>query len=299
MIVKDKFSLLKDKPNILNLSSGAIKAHSVENGQRKLFVMLDLETKISHFAKKRLLKLTGDKEERKKIAIVTLEDYVLPVSYNKRTDQMIINLSALGATDITPTSPDPRTLYSSIVYAFTFYNLITEKFKVNKNISSSIINYLLSVFVRVFGKDYGLLAAYASEIPKLKFLIACYVYESFFGFKGETAYRAATTISMFDYHQIKSDLDKFDFTDIDGLVNSLSYFRVMPGLNRHLFAKKFFVFFGINFLPALEDLSRFISILTTSTVSGTIIVPTFISIKYNQKEFNNILEISRLIFKRK
>jgi len=55
---------------------------------------------------------------------------------------------------------------------------------------------------------------------------------------------------------------------------------------------------GLNFMPAMEDMSRFISILTTSDVRGSNIVPAWIS-KYNERAYQNILEISKNIFKRR
>ena len=72
----------------------------------------------------------------------------------------------------------------------------------------------------------------------------------------------------------------------------------MPGLNVYMFLAEIVKRFGFNFLPALEDLSRFISILTASNIPGTSVVPSFLS-KYDETSFNNILQISKSIFKRR
>lgn len=298
MIIKDKFSLLKDKSNIIDISASTISRVLVANGVKKAHSILKLEKKISHFAKDKVLKLLSDPKESKNIAIVNIPKYVLPVTYNKGTKQIIINIAPFGTDDIGPTSPDTRTLYSAIVYGYIFYTLVTKKYDVKQSLSSPIILFLITLLIRLFAKEYGLLGAYSGRIPLLKFLTSCYVYSSFFGIKGSKAYRMASSASQFNYKDIEKELNKIDFSDIDGLIDSLSKLKAMPGLNKHVFTKKFLTFFGINFLPALEDLSRFIAILTSATVSGSTIVPTYLSVKYNETEFNKIIKISETIFRK-
>ena len=58
----------------------------------------------------------------------------------------------------------------------------------------------------------------------------------------------------------------------------------------------FFRTTGMSFLPALEDFSRFICIMTSISMKGSNIVPTYIS-KYNEDSFLRIIEISKLFFK--
>jgi len=51
-VVKDKFTLLKDVPNVLNLSASVIKTNSVEGGPKTLAATLKLiERRINHFTK--------------------------------------------------------------------------------------------------------------------------------------------------------------------------------------------------------------------------------------------------------
>lgn len=291
MVIKDKFSLLKDLPNVLNLSKSVINTYKIEGGPRKIFVIIELmKNRINHFTKDSILDLVSDIKEREKIDIVNIQNYLLPVTYNKNDGGMIINLISMGSDDIS--RHDPKNVYASLVYAYTFSKLISKKVQINDKYFSTISNFLLSIFIRLFGKDYGLLGIYSVEIPKLKFLTNYYILNSFFGIVGKNALRLASTASSFNYKDIEDDLNKFDFSDITGFINSLSHFKVMPGINKYVFSSKVLRLFGHGFLPALEDLSRFISIITTSSLSGSNVVPTFIS-KYNEVEYSKIIELSK------
>ena len=50
MVVKEKFSLLRDVPNVLDISASTVKANSIEDGPRTLAATLKLiERRINHF----------------------------------------------------------------------------------------------------------------------------------------------------------------------------------------------------------------------------------------------------------
>jgi len=296
MIVKEKFQLLKGVPNILNLSSSVIKAHEIELGPRKVFLTLQMnERKISHDTKSFVYSFISNIDKRNTLKLVHMPNYTLPISYNKKSKNMIINLHPFDTDDIS--GVDPKNVYASLVYAICFSSLASGKVKVPETYASVIVNYLLAVMVRMFGKDYGLVGIYATEIPKLKFLLTCYVYGAFFGISNETKmFRKAAVISQYDYRQDVNELKKYDFRDIEDFIKALSDLRVMPGITRYTFTAKFLRLLGLNFLPALEDLSRFISSLLVATVSGSTIIPRFIY-TYNIKEFSRVVEITKRIFR--
>jgi len=298
MIIKDKFSLLRGVDNTLSLSSSTLKKVSVEDGPQDMFHMLRLiERRINHFTKRRIFGLISSPIDRKIIKVVNLPSYLLPVSYNSPTKEMIINLSTFGISSIEPTKPGPYNLYACLVYGICFRDLVTGRSGVNERYSSIFASYLTSVFIRLFGKDYGLIGTFATEIPKLKFLINCYVLGSFFGMSGERLFRRAEGASGFNFRKVLDELKKYDFSEIGDFISSLSDLRVMPGVSKHSFTSKIIQRLTVNFLPGLEDLPRFIAIMTTSNILGSNIVPTNIY-RYNEDEFNNILEISKVIFKR-
>jgi len=299
MIVKEKFDLLKGVDNILNLPSSRIKKMEIENGPRKLFVVLELmKSRISHYTKDEIFKLISGIEARKKIHIVVFPTYSLSVSYNKPTKGQVINLSSFGVDDILSTKPGPQNLYALMVYSIVFSDLVSGKFKVTNKYSTPITNYFTSILLRLFGKEYGLLGSFSSEISKLKFLTNAYILGSFFGITGVPAYKRAAAASAFDYRPIKDKLKRYDFKNINDFILSLSELNVMPNLNRHNFTARVLRQFGFNFLPALEDLSRFIATIATADIKGSTVVSTYLH-KYNERDYNAILEISKVLFKRK
>jgi len=161
-----------------------------------------------------------------------------------------------------------------------------------------IISYLNTVLIRIFGKSYGLYGQYTYQLAKMKFVLSVYILSSFFGESGTSLYRKAMSISTYNYKEIEDEIKNINFNDIMGLIEALDKLKIMPGINKHSFAKRIYSFLGVNFLPALEDLSRFISVLSTSTVKGNTIASTGLLSSYNKTEYMKIIEISKIIFKK-
>jgi hypothetical protein len=299
MVIKQDFELLKDIPNLLSLSASSIKEVRIDNGPRKVFVVLKLmENKIKHFTKDKIIDTLGILEKRKMYDVVNLPDYSLHVSYNKPTKQMIINLSPFNTDDIYPNNPDPKNIYALMVYAICFHTLITEKVEIPEKHFAVISSFLTSMFVQVFGREFGLLGAYSNEISKLKFLIASYILTSFFGEDQNKSFRKAAVVSGINLKNIQEDLEKgnYNLNNIFDFVKALSDLKVMPGITKYSFTKKLYSFIGPSFLPGLEDLSRFISIITTSSISGSNVVNTMLH-RYNKDDYIQLLEISKIVFK--
>ena len=260
IIVKKQFNLLKGVDNIVSMPASAIKRASIDKGPRKIFVNLELEKKrINH--------------------VVNLPNYVLPISYNLPTKGMVINLSPFGVDDVLSTKPGPQNLYALLVYGITFSEIVSRKIKVSDRYVAVMADYLTSLLIRFFGKQYGLLGSFSGKIVTLKFLTNCYLYGSFFGITGTPAFRKAAAATALNFKEIENKLKRYDFTTIDDYILSLSELKVLPNINRHIFAGKFLQQLGIN-------------------IRGSNIVPTWIS-KYNERAYNSILEISRTIFKKK
>lgn len=297
MIIKEKFTLLKDIPNILRLSSAEINKYSVPNGPRKVFVpLVMMKDRIDHYTKDKIFDIISDIEKRKQLVILNYPNYNLHVSYNLPTKQMVININKFGVDDIYPINPDPKNLYACLVYAICFKNLVTKTINIPDSYFSTVVNFILSIFVRLFGKEYGLLGTYSTEITKLKFLISCYVTMSFFGMSREEAYRKSGVVSSFNYREILENLNEFDFRNIEDFIKSLSDLGVMPGITKYSFTARLLRSLSVDFIPAFEDLSRFISIITTSSIKGSSVVPTHV-FGFNEDEYRKLLEISKIIFK--
>jgi len=299
MIVKEKFDLLKGMDNVMRLSAADVKRYSVTDGPHRVFVMIELnKNKIAnHYTKEKIFrKLTLLKERN--LEVLNLPDYQLPISYNLSTKNMIINISPFGINDLETDKPGPYNTYALMVYAIVFGDLVSGKTKVSESYAPVFSNYFSSIFMRLFGKQYGLLGSFARQIPKMRFLTNLYVLDSFFGIKGLPAYKKAATASAFDYKEISDNLSGYDFSNINYFIKALSDFGVMPNISRHLFAQKLLNFFKLEGMPAFEDCSRLIATIATSDIKGSYVVPTIFS-KYNEKEYGKILEISRSIFKKR
>lgn len=296
MVVKEKFTLLKDIPNILNISSSGMSAFRVEDGIETFKSILSLlEKKINHFTKDKSFK--DLKENPNLVEIVYIPKYPLPVAYNKPTNQILINLSSFNTREITTMNPSSRDLYGCLVYGICFKELVTTQ-SIPDRFAGHITAYLLSVFTTIFGKEYGLLGIYSTQIPKLKFMISCYIYSSFFNITGNRLYQNASIATAYNYKNDLELLNKFDFSDANDFIKALDQLKVFPGVSKYNFVSKILRMLSIHFIPAIEDCARFISVLTTSNVPGitTALSPAFYY-RYNETEFDIIMQISKRIFK--
>jgi len=296
MQIIENFSLLKGVPNILNYDKSKLSRISIGGGATKISNVLKLiENRINHHTKQKVFNTLNELKKDKSIVVLTqIEKYILPVTYNTPTKSIIINLQPFGTDDISRL--DPRNIYACMVYGICFKELVTKKTSVPFSASGSISAFLTTTIMRLFGKEFGLLGVYATQIPALKFLTTCYVLANMFGEQSKSSlYKKASMSAYIDFRPYIDKLSSYDFTDINDYIKSLSEMKVMPGITRHTFAARIIKSLTVNFLPAFEDPSRFISILTTSDLPGSSIVPTFIS-KYNTSEFDKILQISKRIF---
>jgi hypothetical protein len=193
-------------------------------------------------------------------------------------------------------SLNPNDLYASLVYAYAFSLLVNKQFKISESYAKPIIDYMLSFYIQVFGKDYGLVGIYASGIPKLKFLIACYILSAYFGHNtGKNLFNKAIPLAPYAYSEEYGELLKYDFSKIEDFIKALSDLKVMPGLSITKFTSKLYRFFGINILPAIEDCSRFFCNILTSSISGNSMVPKFL-FKYNESRYHTLIDITRRMF---
>src|SRR4030042_5783760 len=298
MFVKERFKLVTSQ-NIIQLSKNDILRYSLPKGPTKIASVLQMvEDKVNHFTKARIYRYLSEKALYR-TAVLIIPDYPFSVSWNAPTNQIVINLHNFGIDDIYPNNPDPLNLYALMVYGISFSNLANGSVTISPNHYPPMAAFLFTLFIRLFGKEYGLSTSFSTELSKLYFLLQVYVLASFFEVTGSEAYVKASISSMFDYKEYIDFLNNYDFKDTGHFVACLSDFKIMPGITKTKFSEKFWRYFGVDFLPALEDISRFISIMTCVSIPGSSIVPTYLAKKYNVSEFNKIMEISKVIFSRK
>lgn len=296
MIIKKDFRLVSGTPNILSVPESVINSYTrEENSPRHVFALLELKKRqVRHFTNSKIFDLISDLNKRDIIQVVNFDRYPLHATYNNPTKGLIVNLKPFEVVEIS--NLNPNDLYAAIVYAYSFSKLVTGKYKLSENYARTIVNYLLSFFVQVFGKDYGLVGIYAKNIPRLKFLIACYILASFYGYSNNSRlYKKATSLAPYSLGEELKILQKFDFQRVDEFIKALSEMKVMPGLTVQKFTSKLFRFFGINILPAMEDISRFFSVILTSSVPGSRVAPRNL-FKYNEREYHTLIDIMRRMF---
>lgn len=291
MVIKDKFTLLSGNDNVLNLSQSQIDSLTLEPNLTKL-VYASLEIKsnlIHHTGFDKILKYLETAITTKDLDVIYWDQYSISASYNKKTKSKIINIAPFNAKDINRVSY--MNLYAAVVYSYAFEKFVTEKIKLPFSMTPMISNYWFSFFVRAFGRDYGMTGTYSSKLPGLKFLITAYIMIAFFGKPQNVAtYNLAKKYSGYDYKDDLNVLKQKDLTDIKGLIQSLSDIGIMPGLNLVKFTSKVVKYFnGISFLPAFEDLSRFMSLLLVSSINNQSIAKPFIK-GYNEKIYTQLLK---------
>lgn len=297
MLIKDNFRLVSNVPNVITMSPAMVKNYSYEeNSPRHIFAFLELKRKsVPHFSNNTIFNLISDKKKREYIEVVDLDQYPLTCSYNKKTKGMMINLKPFGVKEISSLSPND--LYGSLVYSYAFRQLVTKKFKLRDAYAKHVIDFLLSLFVQLFGRKYGLLATYSSGIAKLKFLISCYVYAAFFGHSmNMQLFKTAAKAAPYLYHNEIEMLKKYDYRKIEDFIQALSDMKIMPGMNLIRFTATIHSFMKVEMLAALEDCSRFFCAILTSNIPGSRVVPSYIS-KYNERAYYAIVDIMRGIFK--
>jgi hypothetical protein len=289
MKIKETFSLLKGVPNILNLSKNQIQDASIEgNTPKHAYVALELKKNIiRHFAFDKILEYVKNVKTSNDLGIIINEQYPLVVSYSHKANSKIVNISPFNVKDLARVSY--MNLYGSIVYAYTFDSLINGRLRIPDNMVKVISNFWFSFFVQVFGRDYGMTGTYSSKLPGLKFLITAYLLIAFFGRKQDkSTYRLAKQYSGYQYEDKEDVLKRIDLSDFREFIQSLSLTETMPGFNVIKFTTKIMRIFDPQILPGFEDLSRFMSLIMTSSIAQQNIAKPFIH-KYNQEAYMTML----------
>jgi len=299
-VVKDKFNLISTIDNIENLNKSQIDRMALENGVKKMYN--SIRTTVVKSGDQFYARVISNISMQKKYGLtfydfipILYDNYKMAVVYNKPTKDILINISYYNVDDIYGNKPDPRTLISCIIYGFVLERIIEKKVNIHESFAGPIITFLNTAVLSIFGKNYGLIGAYSNRIPILKYLTACYVLCSFFGISGNNLFEKAKQYANVDFRDDTSELSKYDFSNILHYIKVISDAHIMPGFNVHEFTNKIYRFLGIHFLAAFEDFSRFMALMTISSIAGNTFVPFSLK-KYNQKEYNKIILTCKKLF---
>lgn len=285
-MIKKKITLLGNTDNLFSFSDNVIDNYLIDEDARNSFqTYVDnfSHRSKSHVTYKYIKKHIDNKFE--KFDVVRMTKYPLPVTFNTTTRRAVINISALGKRSVN--SIEPRDLYALVCYAHTFANLVMSD--INKSLDGLVSDFMSAIFLKTFAKRFGLVGSYEALVPSMRFLVTTYVLVSFFDYSPSAAYKKAVALSKFKIDTIKIDLNSYDFSKITNLIGALDKSGTMPGLNLYMFISTMMNRYGNYNLVLFEDLSRFYSLLFTSTInSNTIITPQLIYI--NEKLSDKILK---------
>lgn len=277
MKITEKFTLLEGVPNILNLSKSQIETFtSEENTPKHVYATLELKKSvIRHDGFKKILDYVRNVKQTQDLNVLVNPQYPLVVSYSQKAHSKIINILPFNAQDLAKVSYN--NLYGALLYAYTFDSFVNGRLRVPDSMAQVITNYWYSLFMRVFGRAYGLTGTYSSKLPALKFLITAYILITFFGRKQDRAtYNLAKQYSGFQYDDILDILNRVDLSNIRGFVQALSLSETFPGFNVIRFTTVIHRRFDVQMLPFFEDLARFMSLIMTSSYAQQNFAKSFI-----------------------
>jgi len=290
MIIKENLELMSgvsDKiPNILDVNKNTLKGFEVsdENGE-----FIKMQAKI-YGKGRRDHRYPIIEKNIDKFVICFIDKYPLPGSMS-RDGYPVLNLSVLPERDISDFKP--ADIYSIFVYSYYLTSFFKNK-PFRKEIAEQIINYYFLLFMSMFGKRHGLVGSYKYLIPKLRFLIYLYVYVGMFGMnQDEKLYRTITSDMLqtpVNYNEMNLD---DDFSSPVGFFNSIRKNGIMR-ISENVFINGIIKRTGnVYSLPAFEDVSRFFSTLTSSTIVGNLIFSSFWKkIETKGSIYNKLLHLS-------
>ena len=285
MIYNKKLELIKGVPNWLELGQSNLDKIQVATGNKFLATISILGIGKSHFLYKKIISV---KDLDRKIVVANVADYPLPVTWNIPTKSIIINTSPFGAISLDSKKIGAPNLFALLVYGFVIDRYLTGKAKFSEDDYNLTFLFLLSLVVRLLARKFGLLASKDPVvIAKLKFILGCYVCRAFFDIKD---LHHICRISQVSYSSNADEIfNKYDFTSIFQFIKALNDENVFPGISKYYFTSIALKFFGIDFLPALENPIRLYASIADATCPNSTMIRSFIP-KYNLAVSNKIMD---------
>lgn len=289
---KDKLLLLANADNIFDFNQRTIDAQkldpaSVQNiiNTMKLFV----PKAKAHFAHNLITRQLDNGLHR--FDFVPIK-HPLPSAFNIREKKIIINTSIWRKKDVL--NVDPRDIYTSLVYGFVgaYYTVKS----IDSKDTEVVMDYMANIWIKIFGKKYGLIGSYTKYIPMLRFLVNVHTLVSFFNIPQGIAYKTASNLAKFNMSELEINPDDYDFYNTKDFIRTLSDSGVLFGISLHEFAATIIKFLGTVTLPMFEDGMRFMATIAGSSVNSNTIFPPSIP-KYNMQLFDRLINGMEKTFK--
>lgn len=286
MKIRENFNIIKGIPNVCKLSRSKIDSIRLkETSIERMSSMLDLAaSSVYHPTNTFISDLSRSlKKKNSPVVPVSVESYPLFSIYNIPTNQVLLNVVPFRVEEVVRIPI--RNLYATCIYSLTFRSAAFETIPVEH--VGLISSFFLSVFFKLFGRKYGLLASYSSLISDLKYILTVYTAVGLFGLKqNEELYKRAAAASSFGDYQ-KYDLDNFDFSNLKSVISALNQLQIFPGFNDYEFVNRVTTVLNLQFLPMFEDLPRLLSTIIACDIPGNSIFPSFIK-SFNKSVFMSL-----------
>lgn len=288
MIVKPSFELIYGKTskiyNVFPINSKQLDEFKISNED-----FFHLKILCTSFAR---TQSSGDivLDNINDIIAVRVPSYPLP-GFITKDGKGVINLSVLSSEYISDYSS--ADVYSLFLYVISLKLFITNT-PFEKEIENHVTNFIISKFMGLFGKKYGLLGSHKGLIPYMQVIIALYVHTAMMG--NELNKEEISKISsryLVDANELKM-LNEINTTI--GFLKILKYNNIIP-ISENKFSTTIINIAGVSALPLFEDISRFFATILASSVPGNSIFSRFWG-KGNRKLYEKIIEIGNINLKR-
>lgn len=291
--IREKLDIIKGVPNFVDMSRSEIASKMEDNGHRRALVMIKTKEYLFKNYKSYPVidELLNNRKSNWHFIFMPME-YPLPFTYNKRGGEIIVNLSYFNVESIAMVAT--KDVYASVLGGLIMKEFYDRFHRVSFENVKSITYFIRSMFIRLFGKKYGISGIYMHKIPEFTFYLSVYLMDAFYG-KRDIPY--ARQLSGFvPSDELFAELKSKKFDTLKEFLTFINKHDVFKGLSIFEFLTTNIKFFSINILPVYEDLIRFFTMIGISSINGQHIYPNFIQ-TYNQREFNHLETILESMYK--
>lgn len=265
MIVKDRLELVYGKSgnlsNIFESNYSSLKKYEINklNLEHIKNIARVYGSSRSHFAKGIVDKNIP------KCKVIEYDKYPLS-GFSTKGYVPVVNLVSFAGGSISDFTP--ANAYSLYLYSIAFSSFAKKK-PFRSDIEEHVSSFIFTVFMRMFGKQAGLVGSYKHLIPQLRFIISLYVSIGMMGNNDTSSERKKIALrsQLIDIETMKMD---YDFSKIKEFLKCINENRIIP-ISENVFSSKIIRMGGIDILPIFEDISRFFAVFLASTVSGNTI----------------------------
>jgi hypothetical protein len=284
MKIKEKFELIYGSSgevyNVLPLSMSTISAYKMgDSDVEHLNGLVRVYSRVKNHPATNFVN-----NHLEKVIPIDMEMYPLP-GFVTKSGIPVINVNAISSPVITDYSASD--IFAMYVYTLALHQYINIS-PLPDMLEEHVSAYIYSIFMKLFGKKSGLIGAYRSLQPKLRFLIGLYVHIGMFGHTMNDKATGKLAASLyFDPRGLNLN---FNFESTVDFIRSLKANNIIQ-ISENKFSTTIINMGGVTSLPMFEDIPRLFATVLASTISGNSLFSGIWS-KVNNKLFNKLVYFS-------